>query len=88
LVERKVTHSRKDAFGNIIKLCNPGEWWSPRNSNEIISDIKESLYTYFVIVDGQKVQIKVINGTMGKYLITDPDKTTKNNLDDLPDYQE
>lgn len=85
MVERKVTKSRKDTVGNIVGLCNPDEWWSPRNSNEIISDIEGVLYSYYVIVEGQKVEIKVIKGIMGKYLRTDPDKTTKNNLDDLPD---
>lgn len=85
MVERKVTSSKKNVLGNIVALCNPGEWWSPRPSEEAMVDIEESYYSYFVVVDGQKVDIKVINGPMGKYLRTDPDKTKKNNLDFLPD---
>ncbi len=33
----------------------------------------------------QRVEIHVVKGPNGKYLRTDPDKTTKNNLLDLPD---
>lgn len=85
MVERKVTSTKRDRSGNIISVCNNGEWWSPRNTLDIINDLQLRLYDYYVIVDGKQVFIKVINGSSGKYLRTDPDKTTKNNLDDLPD---
>ena len=85
MIKRRITNTKKDSFGNIVALCNPGEWWSPRSKYELIYDIEELLYIYYVIVAEQKVEIKVIIGPMGKYLRTDPDKTTKNNLDDLPD---
>lgn len=84
MIERKVTNTRKDTKGKIIGLCNPVEWWSPRTAVEVINDIEESFYTYYVIVGGQKVLIKVFNGSVEKYLRTDPDKTTKNYLNDLP----
>ena len=83
-MERKVTNTRKDENGRIIALCNPVEWWSPRTLAEVIIDIEESFYTYYVIIGGQRVLIKVANGSAEKYLRTDPDKTAKNNLDDLP----
>ena len=83
-MERKVTNTRKDENGRIIALCNPVEWWSPRTLAEVIIDIEESFYTYYVVVGGQRVLIKVINGSVEKFLRTDPDKTTKNYLDDLP----
>lgn len=85
MVERKITHTKKDSFGNILAICSPGEWWSPKSTDEAIMEIEEYLYLYYVNVDRQKVDIKVINGSTGKYLRTDPDRTTKNNLDDLPD---
>jgi hypothetical protein len=84
MIERKVTNTRKGEKGKIIALCNPVEWWSPRSAIEVINDIEESYYTYYVLVDGQKVLIKVMNGSVEKYLRTDPNKTTKNNLEDLP----
>jgi len=85
MIERQITNTKKDSSGNIVSFCNPGEWWSPRSANEILYDIEEAMYLYFVIIDGQKVEIKVITELTRKYLRTDPDKTTKNNLDDLPD---
>lgn len=85
MIERQITNTKKDSSGNIVSLCNPAEWWSPKSANEILYDIEEDMYLYFVRVDGQKVEIKVITELSRKYLRTDPDKTTKNNLDDLPD---
>lgn len=84
MIERQITNTKKDSSGNIVMLCNPVEWWSPRSASEILYDIEEAMYLYFVRVDGQKVEIKVINELTRKYLRTDPDKTTKNNLEDLP----
>lgn len=84
MIERKVTNVRKDETGRVIDLCNPVEWWSPRNAIEVINDIKESFYRYYMIVDDRKVLLKVINGSVEKYLGTDPAKTTKNHLNDLP----
>ena len=85
MIERQITNTKKDSSGNIVSFCNPDEWWSPKSANEILYDIEEVMYLYFVRVDGQKVEIKVINDLAKKYLRTDPDKTAKNNLDDLPD---
>ena len=34
--------------------------------------------------DNTEVDVVVVNGSTGRYLRTDPDKTTRNNLDDLP----
>ncbi|HCY75818.1 MAG TPA: DUF3892 domain-containing protein [Ignavibacteriales bacterium] len=84
MIERQITGIKKDSSGNIVSLCNPTEWWSPKSVNEILYDIEEYMYLYFVIVDGQKVEIKIITGLTKKYIRTDPDKTTKNNLEDLP----
>ena len=84
MIERKVTNTRKDENGRIIDLCNPVEWWSPRNAAEVINDIEESFYKYFVTINGLKVLIKVINGSVQKHLRTDPDVTTKNFLENLP----
>lgn len=36
-------------------------------------------------LDGIRTEIRVVNGPTGKYLRTDRDQTSHNNLDDLPD---
>lgn len=85
-MDREVTHSGKDKDGDITKLCHSGEYWSPRNKVDAISDIEGKLHTYFVkVTDVGRVNIHVVKDSQGrKYLRTDPDKTEKNNLDDLP----
>lgn len=85
MIERQITNTKKDSSGNIVLLCNPDEWWSPKSVKEVIYEIEESFYKYYVIADNLKVEVKVIAGSENKYLRTDPDKTTKNNLDELQD---
>jgi hypothetical protein len=86
MADRQVTHSRKDKDGDITALCNPGAAWSPRMKRDAIQDIDDRVHSYYVNVTGAgRVDIRAVNGPSGKYLRTDPDKTTQNNLDDLPD---
>jgi hypothetical protein len=85
MARRKVTHSRKDEDGDITALCNPGQTWSPRLKSGAISDIETGVHSYYVGSGINEVDIHVVDGPSGKYLRTDPDKTSKNNLDDLPD---
>jgi len=84
--QRDVTRTRKDRDGDIIALCNPNHSWSPRSKSLAISDIESGGYRYFVPwSDGQRTEIRVVNGPNGKYLRTDRDSTPHNNLADLPD---
>ena len=85
MADRRVTRSRKNSDGDITALCNTGEYWSPRAKADAIRDIDNRLHSYYVLSNGQRVNIHVVNGQNGKYLRTDPDKTSRNNLDDLPD---
>lgn len=86
MADREVTKSRKDKDRDITALCKSGEGWSPRLKQDAINDIEGGLHTYHVMDAAKgRVEIKVVQGSTGKYLRTDPDKTTKNNLDDLPD---
>lgn len=86
MARRQVTRSRKDRDGDITALCKPGEVWSPRQKRDAIEDIESRRHSYYVDVPGKgPVDIHVVRGSTGKYLRTDPDKTTRNNLDDLPD---
>ena len=86
MARRQVTHSRKDKDGDITALCNPGQIWSPRMKNDVISDIDNGIHSYFVSINYKEVDIHVVKHPNGKrYLRTDPDKTKTNNLDNLPD---
>lgn len=86
MATRYVNKSRKDRDGDITALCNAGESWSPRLKSDAINDIEGGSHSYYVSwSDGKVTQIRVVQGSNGKYLRTDRDDTTRNNLDDLPD---
>lgn len=86
MADRAVYRTRKDKDGDILALCNSGAAWSPRPKAGAISDIETGTHRYYVPwSDGQSTWIRVVNGPSGKYLRTDKDSTSKNNLDDLPD---
>ena len=86
MADRLVNRTGKDRDGDITKLCNAGEYWSPRMKQDAIRDIESRLHRYYVPwPDGVKTDIRVVDGPTGKYLRTDKDSTSRNNLDDLPD---
>jgi hypothetical protein len=86
MADRQVTASGKDKDGDITKLCKAGETWSPRPKADAIRDIENGLHTYFVHQAGTtRVNVTVVNGATGKYLRSTADKSSKNNLDNLPD---
>lgn len=84
MANRQVTRTRKDRNGDITALCQPGKYWSPRAKRDAIRDIERGRNSYYVQQNGRRVEIHVVEGRNGKYLRTDPDKTSANNLDDLP----
>ena len=85
MADRRVKATQKNADGDILGLCNTGQAWSPRSKQGAISDIETGAHTYHVMwVGNQRTEIRVVNGPTGKYLRTDRDNTSKNNLDDLP----
>lgn len=85
MADRRVTYSRKNRDGNITAIGTPGQYWSPRTKADVISDIELRIHTYYVQWPEKRTEIRVVNGATGKYLRTDRDNTTHNNLDDLPD---
>jgi len=85
MVDRPVRKTGKDQDGDILALCNDGSAWSPRHKPQAIQDIETGAHTYHVPWKSGRTEIRVVNGPNGKYLRTDRDETTRNNLDDLPD---
>ena len=85
MIERQVSRSRKNRDGNIVAICHPDAHWSPRMKADAIADIEGGSYQYVVVWPERKTEIRVVNGPSGKYLRTDRDNTSRNNLADLPD---
>lgn len=84
MADRAVRQTGKDRFGNITSLADRGQAWSPRASADCIRDIESRTHTYYVPWNSGRTEIRVVDGPGGKYLRTDRDNTSKNNLDDLP----
>lgn len=87
MADRRVFATGKGKNDEITKLCNSGEWWSPRSKADAIDDIEQGRHTYYVVwsPENRRTEVRVVNGANGKYLRTDRDSTTRNNLLDLPD---
>lgn len=85
MADRAVYKTGKDRDGDITKLCNENQVWSPCSKADAIRDIETGTHTYYVPWKSGRTEIQVVNGATGKYLRTDRDNTSKNNLDDLPD---
>jgi hypothetical protein len=84
MADRAVYRTGKDDRGDITALCSD-EWWSPRSKRDAISDIETGVHTYHVPWRDGRTEIRVVIGATGRYLRTDADQTTRNNLLDLPD---
>ena len=82
---RAVYKTGKDLDGDITKLCNANQLWSPRKKSDAIRDIETGVHSYYVPWRLGRTEIHVVDGPTGKYLRTDSDDTSRNNLDDLPD---
>ena len=83
--DRKVTHTGKDTDGDIVRLCNSSVWGKV-TKREAIQHIETRLHSYHVQQPGtSRVDVNVVQGSTGKYLRTDPDPSSSNNLDNLPD---
>lgn len=82
-MDRRVTRTDKDQDGDIIRLCNPGQSWSPVKKADAISEIESGRHTYYVEEVAPRVNVRVVNAGVSKHLRTTADKTSKNNLDNL-----
>lgn len=85
MADRSVLKTKKGNDGDILALCNDGSPWSPRKKADAIYDIESGTHKYYVPWQSGRTEIRVVNGQNGKYLRTDRDNTSGNNLNDLPD---
>lgn len=86
MADRRVRKTGKDENGNITSLCNDGQAWSPRKAADAIHDIENKIHRYFVDEAGYETTVEVITRQDGtKFLRTNADPESKNNLAKLPD---
>lgn len=87
VAERRVTHTGKNADGDITGLCNPEEDWYSRLTAAAVADIESGTHSYYVEGTGGRTRISVVDGPNGKYLRTAANRASADNLDDLPNCQ-
>ena len=84
MANRRVTHTGKNADGDITGLCNPKMAWYSRLTAQAVLDIQSKTHRYYVEAGGQQATIQVVNGPSGPYLRTRANNKSVDNLDDLP----
>ena len=82
MAERRVTRTGKDGYGDITALC--GSWGTRVIKSQAIEEIEKGTHAYYVEEVSPRVYVKVVRGESGKYLRTEADGRSKNNLDNLP----
>ena len=82
VMEKRVTHSRKSENGNITHLKADGAIVSKQ---DVIIYIDAGLYKYYTSEAGYKAEVFVYYENGAKHIKTNADRTSKNNLDNLPD---
>jgi len=82
---REVTATRKLPDGVITHLCDgAGATWGPVAVQDAIVQIEDGSVAYFTNIGGVAAHVNVVDDPQGKYLRSQADETTANNLDDLP----
>ena len=85
MADLRVERTQKASDNDILALCGD---WTPQGKvpkSTAIDWIERGLHRFYVQYSNRAVWVHVVNGPTGKYLRTDADNTTRNNLLDLPD---
>ena len=79
-MDRRVTATKTDRNGNITALCNAGQSWSPRRTEDVLRDINSGKKSYYVQEQPKRSYVRAVSGE----LQTTADATDKNHLTELP----
>lgn len=63
-MDRRIRATKKDRAGNIISLCNPGQSWSPRRTQDVVRDIKSGKMSYYVQEQDRRSYLRSISGVL------------------------
>jgi hypothetical protein len=82
---RLATRAHRTGRRGLAALCNPGAAWSPRPVADVAHDIRQAGLEYFAAPPGRNAT-KVIAARHGSRFIlrAAPDRSKRNNLQDLP----
>jgi len=84
MIEREIIKVDRDINGRITALRNQYKGWSPISIEEAVKQIEYNICKYYINATNiGKVEIHVISDKNGKFLRTDPSRTSRNILMDL-----
>lgn len=84
MATRFITFTQKNKEDDILFICNNEADWSPLSIENAISHIEDGTHSYFAAgPNGVEAKVHVVNGASGKYLRSNQDKSSSNNLDNL-----
>ncbi len=84
-MERRIYSKKSDKDGDILYIY--GNYWGPVSVQEAVYQIENNLYQYYVDEAGYRSEVYVDQTPWGrKFIKTFADKTSKNNLDNLPEH--
>ena len=63
-MDRLIKATKKDRNGNIISLCNPGQSWSPRRTQDVVRDINSGRQSYYVQEQDRRSYLRSISGVL------------------------
>lgn len=79
---RQVKRTVKDSNGDVTKLCGV---WGSVDKDVAVRRIDADPEAYFVEEESPRVYVRVVEVNSDKYLRTEADSTSKNNLENLPE---
>lgn len=79
-MDRRVRSTKKDRSGKIIALCNPGQKWSPRSTQQVARDINAGKKSYYVQEQERRTYLRSVAGGVA----AGPDATGAEKLSQLP----
>jgi len=63
-MDRRISATKKDRKGNITALCNPGQSWSPRRTQDVVRDINSGKKSYYVQEQDRRSYLRSISGVL------------------------
>lgn len=85
-MERRIISKKSDKDGDITHIY--GNNWGLVTVQDAIFQIEHNLYQYYVDEAGYRSDVYVEQTPWGrKFIKTYADRTSKNNLDNLPEYR-
>ena len=63
-MDRRIRATKKDRSGNIISLCDPGQSWSPRRTQDVVRDISSGRQSYYVQERDRRSYLRSISGVL------------------------